>query len=194
MTKNLDSGGSQDNLNSILFKPITDVFVDEVSAAVGSLYSVAKFFGSSLMLIWKALLLKRRILFYSDVPVGIVCARVHACASLLNGSPEFMKLFEQPKRLYYVNLNDAASLSAQKFYVACTSEKIFESKKDMFDIFVDNQEVKILNAEDKKLFNPSARDHAIISGFLDDADYYDEQITKENLIKRYVYFHTANYK
>ncbi len=122
--KNLDSGGSQESLNSMLFKPITDVFVDEVSASVGSLYSMAKYYGSSLLLLWKAMLLKRRILFYSDVPIGVVCARVHACGNLLNGSPEFMKLFEQPKRLYYVTLNDATSLSAQKFYVACTSDKV----------------------------------------------------------------------
>lgn len=47
-----------------------------------------------------------------------------AIGHLLNGTLETLKFLEQPKRLYYVNLNDISAIEKTKFYIACTSEKV----------------------------------------------------------------------
>jgi hypothetical protein len=124
LAANQDAGGAPDSLSVSLFKPHQDVFVDEVSANVSSLLSMMNYFGNSMLILWKAMLLKKRILFYSDVPIGVVCARVHGCGHLLSGNVEVLKFIETPKRLYYVNLNDSVMLEKTNYYVACTTEKV----------------------------------------------------------------------
>lgn len=44
--------------------------------------------------------------------------------------------------LFYVEVNDIDTMQVLSKYVACTSEKIFASKKALFDVFVDRQEIQ----------------------------------------------------
>lgn len=45
---------------------------------------------------------------------------------------------------FYINVADIEILETEMAYVACTTEKIFESKTSLYDIYVDNQVVKTL--------------------------------------------------
>lgn len=42
---------------------------------------------------------------------------------------------------FYVNVADIDSLENEVSYIACTTEKIFETKTHLYDIYVDNQNV-----------------------------------------------------
>ncbi|MGH0119909.1 UNVERIFIED_CONTAM: hypothetical protein FKN15_059837 [Acipenser sinensis] len=102
-----------------------------------------KFFGEQLIVLWKFALLRKRILIFSPPPVGVVCYRVYGCCSLANVSlpgigvsvPEFRPFF-------YINVADIEVLENEVSYVACTTEKIFEEKKGLYDVYVDNQNVR----------------------------------------------------
>lgn len=43
---------------------------------------------------------------------------------------------------FYVNVTDADVLAEQSAYVACTTEKILESKQSLYDVFVDQQNLQ----------------------------------------------------
>ena len=42
---------------------------------------------------------------------------------------------------FYVNVADIEQLSSLDSYVACTTEKIFQSKTHLYDVFVDSQNI-----------------------------------------------------
>ena len=42
---------------------------------------------------------------------------------------------------FYVNVADIEQLQSLDYYIACTTEKIFQSKTQLYDVFVDNQNV-----------------------------------------------------
>ncbi|KAM7366959.1 hypothetical protein PAMP_014890 [Pampus punctatissimus] len=118
-----------------------------------------RFFGEQIMVLWKLALLRRRILIFSPPPVGVVCYRVYCCCCLANVSipgvgvavPEFRPFF-------YVNVADISALENELSYVACTTEKIFEEKKDLYDVYVDNQNVKTYRDGLKPLLRLSTAD------------------------------------
>uniref|UniRef100_A0A8C7Q677 DENN domain-containing protein 11 n=1 Tax=Oncorhynchus mykiss TaxID=8022 RepID=A0A8C7Q677_ONCMY len=97
-----------------------------------------RFFGEQIMVLWKFALLRKRILMFSPPPVGVVCYRGEMVVLLSNVSipgigvsvPEFRPFF-------YVNVADIAALVTEMSYV-----KIFEEKKELYDVYVDNQNVK----------------------------------------------------
>ena len=76
---------------------------------------------------------------------------------MLTATAETRRLLRSPERLYYVNLTELVQLQKQKSYIGCTSEKIFEMKKDCFDVFVNNQEVRI-KPEDSAALKLTASD------------------------------------
>ncbi|KAG8005725.1 Protein LCHN, partial [Nibea albiflora] len=65
--------------------------------------------------------------------------------------PEFRPFF-------YVNVADISALENELSYVACTTEKIFEEKKDLYDVYVDNQNVKTCRDGLKPLLRLSTAD------------------------------------
>eukprot|EP00743_Colponemidia_sp_Colp-15_P005743 GILK01006173.1.p1 GENE.GILK01006173.1~~GILK01006173.1.p1 ORF type:complete len:357 (+),score=58.66 GILK01006173.1:116-1072(+) len=101
------------------------------------------FFGANVMLIWKALMLQRRILFYTPVPVGVVCQRVHAACQLLLFTSAKVNVFTDPNPLFYINLNDMDEIERERTFVACTTEKIFGEKRYLCDVYIDNQNLMI---------------------------------------------------
>ena len=44
--------------------------------------------------------------------------------------------------LFYVNVFDIDNLGTMQEYVACTSEKIFEEKTKLWDVYVNNQNIR----------------------------------------------------
>lgn len=102
-----------------------------------------KFFGEQILILWKFALLRKRILIFSPPPVGVVCYRVYCCCCLANVSlPGIGGTIPESKPFFYVNVADIESLEVEVSYVACTTEKIFEEKRELYDVYVDNQNVK----------------------------------------------------
>lgn len=115
----------------------------KITHPAGCMSQFIRFFGEQIMVLWKFALLRRRILIFSPPPIGVVCYRVYCCCCLANVSlpgvggavPEFRPFF-------YINVADITTLATELSYVACTTEKIFEEKKDLYDVYVDNQNVR----------------------------------------------------
>jgi hypothetical protein len=125
-----------------------------VGAYSGSLSHFFKFYGPAVFQIWKALLLHKRILFFTPVPVGEVCDRVASACMLLRNTRGSQT---DPNVLFYVNVFDIDKLKKLKTYVACTTEKIFIEKKHLYDVFVDNQNVTF-GEEYKQILKKTAGD------------------------------------
>ncbi|XP_030004605.1 protein LCHN-like [Sphaeramia orbicularis] len=131
----------------------------KITHPAGCMSQFIRFFGEQIMVLWKLALLRRRILIFSPPPVGVVCYRVYCCCCLANISipgvgvavPEFRPFF-------YVNVADISALENELSYVACTTEKIFEEKKDLYDVYVDNQNVKTYRDGLKPLLRLSSAD------------------------------------
>ncbi|XP_061617451.1 DENN domain-containing protein 11-like [Phyllopteryx taeniolatus] len=131
----------------------------KITHPAGCMSQFIRFFGEQIMVLWKLALLRRRILIFSPPPVGVVCYRVYCCCCLANISipgvgvavPEFRPFF-------YVNVADISALENELSYVACTTEKIFEEKRDLYDIYVDNQNVKTYKEGLKPLLRISNAD------------------------------------
>ncbi|XP_041111415.1 DENN domain-containing protein 11-like isoform X2 [Polyodon spathula] len=115
----------------------------KITHPAGCMSQFIKFFGEQIIVLWKFALLRKRILIFSPPPVGVVCYRVYCCCCLANVSlpgigvsvPEFRPFF-------YINVADIEVLETEVSYVACTTEKIFEEKKSLYDVYVDNQNVR----------------------------------------------------
>ncbi|XP_051512151.1 DENN domain-containing protein 11-like isoform X3 [Myxocyprinus asiaticus] len=115
----------------------------KITHPAGCMSQFIRFFGEQIMVLWKFALLRKRILIFSPPPVGVVCYRVYCCCCLANVSiPGMGVLVPELRPFFYVNVADIAALETELSYVACTTEKIFEEKKELYDVYIDNQNVK----------------------------------------------------
>uniref|UniRef100_UPI00398EB2B3 DENN domain-containing protein 11 isoform X3 n=1 Tax=Pristiophorus japonicus TaxID=55135 RepID=UPI00398EB2B3 len=114
----------------------------KITHPAGCMSQFIKFFGEQIMVIWKFALLRKRILIFSPPPVGVVCYRVYCCCCLANVSLPGIVGVPESKPYFYISVADIETLETEVSYVACTTEKIFEEKKDLYDVYVDNQNVK----------------------------------------------------
>ncbi|XP_037283627.2 DENN domain-containing protein 11 isoform X2 [Rhipicephalus microplus] len=87
----------------------------EITHPAGCFSQFLNFFGEKVFLLWKFALLKKRILFFSPPPIGVICYRG-------------------------------------------TTEKIFETKQNLFDLFVDQQNLKVHSSLHERLLELSAAD------------------------------------
>uniref|UniRef100_H3ADI4 DENN domain-containing protein 11 n=1 Tax=Latimeria chalumnae TaxID=7897 RepID=H3ADI4_LATCH len=125
----------------------TNIYL-QITHPAGCMSQFIKFFGEQILILWKFALLRKRILIFSPPPVGVVCYRgcilscVCVCvfcfvfpggggSSVPHYTPSLQFCFES-----------ACVLVLQVRYCPGTTEKIFEEKKDLYDVFVDNQNVK----------------------------------------------------
>ncbi|KAJ0012508.1 hypothetical protein NQD34_016842 [Periophthalmus magnuspinnatus] len=156
----------------------------KITHPAGCMSQFIRFFGEQIMVLWKLALLRRRILIFSPPPVGVVCYRVYCCCCLANISiPGIGVAVPEFRPFFYVNVADISALENELSYVACkktgiftlaaniwrrhklswfvllgTTEKIFEEKKDLYDVYVDNQNVKTYREGLKPLLRLSAAD------------------------------------
>ncbi|XP_077983342.1 DENN domain-containing protein 11-like [Glandiceps talaboti] len=137
--------------------PVPDM---RITHPAGCFSQFIKFFGEQIFVLWKYILLQKRIVFFSPPPIGVVCYRVY-CACLLGQHNVMMQSSgKEVKPHFYVNIADIDSLQLEMAYVACTTEKIFQEKKDLYDIYVDNQNVstQFQNLQEMLKINPADRD------------------------------------
>ncbi|XP_068722188.1 DENN domain-containing protein 11-like [Montipora capricornis] len=120
---------------------LEEVPVLKITHPAGCFPQFVKFFGEHIFVLWKFVLLQKRILFFSPPPVGVACYRVY-CACLLasHGIPFGFETGSNP--LFFTNVCDLSALKDEHKYVACTTEKIFENKLEVYDVYVDNQNIK----------------------------------------------------
>ncbi|XP_072572521.1 DENN domain-containing protein 11 [Paramormyrops kingsleyae] len=115
----------------------------KITHPAGCMSQFIRFFGEQIMVLWKFALLRKRIVIFSPPPVGVVCYRVYCCCCLANISlPRMEVSVPEFRPFFYINVADIAALETEMSYVACTTEKIFEEKKELYDVYVDNQNVK----------------------------------------------------
>ncbi|XP_054476120.1 DENN domain-containing protein 11 [Anoplopoma fimbria] len=135
----------------------------KITHPAGCMSQFIQFFGEQIMVLWKFALLRKRILIFSPPPVGVVCYRVYCLCCLANVSlPGIGVSVPELRPFFYINIADIPALGTELSYVACTTEKIFEEKKDLYDVYIDNQNVKThrshlqpllrLNASDKEKY------------------------------------------
>ncbi|XP_043821740.1 DENN domain-containing protein 11 [Dromiciops gliroides] len=131
----------------------------KITHPAGCMSQFIKFFGEQILILWKFALLRKRILIFSPPPVGVVCYRVYCCCCLANVSlPGIGGTIPESKPFFYVNVADIESLEIEVSYVACTTEKIFEEKHDLYDVYVDNQNVKTHHAHLQPLLKLNSAD------------------------------------
>ncbi|KAM9327581.1 DENN domain-containing protein 11-like [Pholidichthys leucotaenia] len=131
----------------------------KITHPAGCMSQFIRFFGEQIMVLWKLALLRKRILIFSPPPVGVVCYRVYCCCCLANISiPGVGMAVPEFRPFFYVNVADISALENELSYVACTTEKIFEEKKELYDVYVDNQNVKTYRDGLKPLLRLSAAD------------------------------------
>ncbi|KAI8759431.1 DENN domain-containing protein 11-like [Biomphalaria glabrata] len=129
----------------------------KITHPAGCFNQFIKFFQEQIFVLWKFALLQRRIIFFSPPPIGVVCYRVYCACCLANHSiPNLNSIELRPH--FYVNVADIEALENEVAYVACTTEKIFESKSHLYDIYVDNQNVKASTLAMKDLLKVSEGD------------------------------------
>ncbi|KAA8590451.1 DENN domain-containing protein 11 [Etheostoma spectabile] len=135
----------------------------KITHPAGCMSQFIQFFGEHIMVLWKFALLRKRILIFSPPPVGVVCYRVYCCCCLANVSlPGIGVSVPELRPFFYINVADITALETEMSFVACTTEKIFEVKKELYDVYIDNQNVKThrshlqpllrLNAADKEKY------------------------------------------
>ncbi|XP_054896574.1 LOW QUALITY PROTEIN: DENN domain-containing protein 11-like [Poeciliopsis prolifica] len=135
----------------------------KITHPAGCMSQFIQFFGEQIMVLWKFVLLRKRLLIFSPPPIGVVCYRVYCCCCLANVSiPGIGVSVPELRPFFYINIADISTLETEFSYVACTTEKIFEDKKDLYDVYIDNQNVKThrshlqpllrLNAADKEKY------------------------------------------
>ncbi|XP_037307531.2 DENN domain-containing protein 11 [Pungitius pungitius] len=135
----------------------------KITHPAGCMSQFIQFFGEHIMVLWKFALLRKRVLIFSPPPIGVVCYRVYCCCCLANVSlPGIGVSVPELRPFFYINIADIPALETELSYVACTTEKIFEEKKELYDVYVDNQNVKThrshlqpllrLNAADKEKY------------------------------------------
>uniref|UniRef100_A0A1A8A0Z1 DENN domain-containing protein 11 n=2 Tax=Nothobranchius TaxID=28779 RepID=A0A1A8A0Z1_NOTFU len=135
----------------------------KITHPAGCMSQFIQFFGEQIMVLWKFVLLRKRIVIFSPPPIGVVCYRVYCCCCLANVSiPGIGVSVPELRPFFYVNIADISALETELCYVACTTEKIFEDKKELYDVYIDNQNVKShrshlqpllrLNAADKEKY------------------------------------------
>nr|XP_019959153.1 PREDICTED: protein LCHN-like [Paralichthys olivaceus] len=135
----------------------------KITHPAGCMSQFIQFFGEQIMVLWKFALLRKRLLIFSPPPVGVVCYRVYCLCCLANVSlPGIGISVPELRPFFYINIADITTLETEMSYVACTTEKIFEEKKELYDVYIDNQNVKThrshlqpllrLNAADKEKY------------------------------------------
>ncbi|KAK8379402.1 hypothetical protein O3P69_019362 [Scylla paramamosain] len=99
-------------------------------------YHFIQALGEQLVCLWRASLLCKRILLFSEPPIGWKCHWVYLISLLgAHSTPGLPSALLRP--LYYVSLADLDLLADQHAYVACTTEKIFEEKPAIYDLYIE---------------------------------------------------------
>eukprot|EP00301_Raphidiophrys_heterophryoidea_P005044 c12153_g1_i2.p1 GENE.c12153_g1_i2~~c12153_g1_i2.p1 ORF type:complete len:194 (+),score=61.89 c12153_g1_i2:822-1403(+) len=88
------------------------------------------------------MMLKKRILMYSHVPIGPTTNKVGWCRSLVPDVVwQWMGANVCPA-MFFVSLVHISSLSQLQSYIACTSDSVFKEKTGLWDLYVSGCDVR----------------------------------------------------
>lgn len=124
---------------------------------VGCFSQFLRFFGPKVFTLWRLALLKKRVILFSQPPIGSVCHRVY-CTCLLPCHALPVDLDTECSPQFYVNVTDIDHLQSLDGFVACTTEKIFQSKTRLYDVFVDGREFYVPSDCNSYLLRITAED------------------------------------
>ena len=128
---------------------------------VASFENFVRFLGPSVFVLWKALLLRKSILFFSPPPIEIVCTRVyHSCLLVHHDIPLSFDMGLNP--MFFVSVADLPMLddlrASHTPYIACTTESIYADKTSVYDVYVNNKMVVIPDPDLKEAIALTASD------------------------------------
>ncbi|CAG8724963.1 637_t:CDS:2, partial [Racocetra persica] len=92
--------------------------------------------GPTIFILWKAALLKKRILFYSPPPIVVygTCLLANIPSAVTRS---LKNKVDKIKPLFSVGINDISMIqSAENGYVACTTDRVLQHKNHLFDLLV----------------------------------------------------------
>ncbi|KAL1920043.1 uncharacterized protein VTP21DRAFT_1189 [Calcarisporiella thermophila] len=96
--------------------------------------------GPSIFSLWKAVLLQKKIIFYTTPPLEDACHYVYGTSLLATESHNdrlISNIREKIKLIFTVTVNEIEFLSATEHgYAACTSDKIYHLKSQIYDLCV----------------------------------------------------------
>ena len=88
--------------------------------------------GPSVFVLWKYLLIKSRVIFFSKPPIGPCCNWVYFSCLLTQN--DVTKVNQNPH--FYVSVADLSTLKEEVSFVACTTEQIIQIKRACYDVFI----------------------------------------------------------
>ncbi|KAG1223741.1 hypothetical protein G6F35_004468 [Rhizopus arrhizus] len=90
--------------------------------------------GDNIFVLWKASILKKRIMFMDDPKIGNSSGYVY-CTHLMGHTPDKYKAIKPIIPKFIVGVNDISELEkSQNSFVACTPDTIFQIKSNLYDI------------------------------------------------------------
>ncbi|XP_065676585.1 DENN domain-containing protein 11 isoform X3 [Hydra vulgaris] len=107
---------------------------------VGCFSQFIAYFGVSIFVLWKFLLLKKRILLFAPPPVGTQCYRAYCLGLLANHGYDLHRNFVN--NLFYVNVGNLLALQNMDSFIACTTESILYNKQEAYDLYVNKQSIE----------------------------------------------------
>jgi len=128
------------NHNEIALDPVPSPSLSSYlpSGAFNYLLSI---FGPKMFLLWKAMLLQKRILICADPPVKVMSLITYAITYLCRHTVKSFtwNKLNNPNPLFFVNISSQIKfIKEQEWNIACTTERVFERKPHQFyDVFVD---------------------------------------------------------
>ncbi|KAF0980671.1 hypothetical protein FDP41_013154 [Naegleria fowleri] len=142
---------NHDSNSKINQRRLSEITKEEIENHLnfGSLISLFYFYRENIFTLWKALLLKKRILISTSVPIGSGCSKVHAIHFLTYFAPQQAYSYIENhfgrniNFCYYISLNDYSHLLQMKSYLACTCDEILESKPECYDVLLKDRQVVI---------------------------------------------------
>ncbi|XP_022690233.1 protein LCHN-like [Varroa jacobsoni] len=133
--------------------------VMEITHPAGCFSQFLNYFGEKVFALWRFALLRKRILFFSQPPIGVVCFRVYCTSTLVaHVHPNVERCSKLCPPQFYVNIADIEGIANLSSYVACTTEKIFESKLSLFDLYIDQQNVRASKLRHHSLLETNVAD------------------------------------
>ncbi|KAL6065617.1 DENN domain-containing protein 11 [Balamuthia mandrillaris] len=103
-------------------------------------------FSIQIFTLWKAILLRKRILYHSVPPVKQSCRFVYS-STLLSIITKVKHFRFDPNPLFYININDIKTIQEQENFIACTTESIFQKKFHLYDVYVKKHSIHLPTKE-----------------------------------------------
>jgi hypothetical protein len=106
-------------------------------------------YGVKIFTIWRYSLLRKRILILCESPVEAACHEVYSVFQL--GAPYNLNDESSSSELlkFYLSLSNITEVDGKNSYIACTSDKIFQKKTQLYDLLINYKNKNIFQTESK---------------------------------------------